>query len=239
MRIHVVQHVSYEGPALIAEWAAEAGHELTSNMAPTEGFPSTEDIDFLVIIGGPMDADDEHASPWLGPEKHFVADSIAAGKIVLGVCLGAQIVAEVLGARIERNDEHEIGWYPVSLTDHGRTEPLFAEWPDNVVVGHWHGDTFDLPMGMAAALESEVTPNQAFVFDGRVVGLQFHLEWDEPALRTMLEVASGDLGGGGGHVMSVTEFIDEMPDHIPVCRELLFTLLDGLDATGPGPDSTL
>ena len=233
MRIHVIQHAPFEGAALIADWAAEAGHELTSSLALTEEFPPTQEIDFLVLMGGPMDADDESASPWLRAEKHFVADSIADGKIVLGVCLGAQIVAEVLGGRIRRNEEPEIGWYPVAVTETGRDEPLFTEWPENVVVGHWHGDTFELPFGLDPAISSDVTPNQAFVFDSRVVGLQFHLEWDEAAVETMLEVCSDDLEDNGGHVMSVTEVADEMPDHIPVCRELLFMLLDGLDAIGP------
>jgi GMP synthase-like glutamine amidotransferase len=218
---------------MIAEWAAEAGHELTSGLATTEEFPPTSEIDFLVVMGGPMDADDETASPWLRPEKHLVADAIAAGKIVLGVCLGAQIVAEVLGGRIYRNEEPEIGWFPVSVTEAGRDEPLFAEWPEHAVVGHWHGDAFELPMGMNSLSSSEVTANQAFVFDERVVGLQFHLEWDEAAIETMLRESSADLAEYGGHIMSATEFTDEMPDHIPVCRELLFMLLDGLDAIGP------
>ena len=232
MRIHVIQHVEAEGPAMIREWAQESGHELAITMAPAGVFPATDDLDFLVVLGGPMDADDEHASPWLIPEKRFVAEAIATGKLVLGVCLGAQIIAEILGARIQRGEEREIGWHPVSLTDHGHSEPLFADWPEHVVVGHWHNNTFDLPMGMAAALESEITMNQAFVFDDRVVGLQFHLEWDETALQTMLDVEAGDLEDRSGHVMSATEFTDEMPDHIPVCRELLFTLLDDLDTLG-------
>jgi GMP synthase (glutamine-hydrolysing) len=233
MHIHVIQHVESEGPALIASWAEESGYDLTLSMAPTEEYPSSDEIDFLVVLGGPMDADDHHASPWLPAEKHFVAEAIAAGKVVLGVCLGSQIVAEVIGGAIRRNEEREIGWYPVSMTQTGRGEPLFADWPEHTVVGHWHGDTFDLPLGMSPVLSSEATENQAFVFDGRVVGLQFHLEWDEEACATMLEVGADDLTDRTGHVMSETEFADETSEHIPTCRELLYTLLDGLDAIGP------
>jgi len=234
MRMHVVQHVEFETAALIGEWAEDAGYEVTVAMASAEEYPAIEDIDFLVLMGGPMDADDEHVSPWLRAEKHYVAEAIATGKLVLGVCLGAQIIAEVVGARIRRSEESEIGWYPVSLTDHGHNEPLFSAWPEHVVVGHWHGDTFNLPMGMAAALSSEVTENQAFVFDTRVVGLQFHLEWDEAAVETMLETGAAELQDRGSYVMSATEIRDEMADHIPRNRELLFTLLDDMDALGPG-----
>ena len=233
MRMHVIQHVEFETAAMIGEWAEDAGYEVTTSLASTEEYPWIGDIDFLVLMGGPMDADDEHESPWLRAEKHLVAEAVSGGKLVLGVCLGAQIIAEVLGARIRRAEENEIGWYPVSLTDHGHNEPLFAGWPENVVVGHWHSDTFNLPMGMAAALSSEVTENQAFVFDDRVVGLQFHLEWDEDAVETMLETSAADLEDRGGHVMSATEIRDETPDHIPTNRELLFTLLDDLDGLGP------
>ena len=233
MRIHVIQHVPFEGPGLIGRWAEESGYELTTTMASAEDYPDSDDVDFLVVMGGPMAADDAHASPWLHAEKHFVAEAIASGKIVLGVCLGAQIIAEVLGGAIHRNEEREIGWYPVSKTELGKGEPLFADWPEYVVVGHWHADTFDLPLGLAPSLSSEVTPNQAFVFDERVVGLQFHLEWDEALIETMLEFGAEDLSDRTGFVMSDTEFSDEMPDHIPECRELLYTLLDGLDAIGP------
>lgn len=233
MRIHVIQHVPFEGPGLIGEWAAEQGHDLEVSLASDERYPVPEEVDLLVIMGGPMDADDEIASPWLVIEKHFIAETIAIGKLVLGVCLGAQILAEVLGGRVKRASEHEIGWYPVELTDAGATEPLFARWPENAVVGHWHGDTFDLPLGLSPALSSELTPNQAFIFDDRVVALQFHLEWDEATLHALVSECGEDLDSGEAWVMSEQEFIDEIPDRVPPCRELLFGLLDDMADLGP------
>ncbi len=232
MRIHVIQHAPFEGPGLIAEWAAEQGHDLDITMAITEEFPSPDDLDLLVVMGGPMDADGEDASPWLVPEKHFIAAAIAAGRLVLGVCLGSQIIAEVLGGRVKRGEQSEIGWYPVRLTEDGAREPLFDRWPDEAVVGHWHSDTFDLPLGLEPALSSEVTPNQAFVFEERVVGLQFHLEWDEETLQALFEACADDLDEGGPTTMSEEEFSAEMAERLPVCRELLFGLLDDMADLG-------
>jgi GMP synthase-like glutamine amidotransferase len=233
MHIQVVQHVPFEGPGYIGEWAAERGHTLDVTYAITERYPLPEAFDLLVVMGGPMDADDEIASPWLLIEKHFVAETISAGRLVLGVCLGAQIVAEVIGGRVRRGREPEIGWFPVRLADASHDEPLFAGWPHEVVVGHWHGDTFLLPLAMEPVLSSDVTPNQAFVFDGHVVGLQFHLEWDEAALRTMIDACPGDFATGGAHVMTPERFAARIPDHVPACRELLFGLLDRLATRGP------
>ena len=233
MRIQVIQHVPYEGPGLIGEWADECGHSLAISNAITEEYPAVEDVDLLVIMGGPMDADDEDASPWLVPEKRFVAQAIAAGRLVLGVCLGAQIVAEVLGGRVLRADEEEIGWYPVAISEAGASEPLFARWPDEVVVGHWHGDTFQLPLGMEPVLFSEATRNQAFVFEGRVVGLQFHLEWDPASLAALIENCPDDLEQGGPHVMNAEEFAAGALGHVPECQELLFELLDSMEQAGP------
>jgi len=139
MRLHVIQHVPFEGPALIAEWAAERGHELTAALALTEEYPSVDELDFVVVMGGPMDADDEVASPWLHAEKHFLVEAISSGRLVLGVCLGAQIVAEVLGGRVRRSDEPEIGWHSVAQTPAGRDEPFFRGLPETLVVGQWHG----------------------------------------------------------------------------------------------------
>ena len=112
MRVHVIRQVPFEGPAAIAEWAAERGHEVTESLALLEEFPDPADVDFLVLMGGPMAADDEAANPWLHAEKRFAAAVIAAGRPVLGVCLGAQILAEVIGGTVRRNDVAEIGWYP-------------------------------------------------------------------------------------------------------------------------------
>ena len=230
MRIHVVQHVPFEGPALIGEWAALRGHTLAISQAVTEQYPSAEEVDLLVVMGGSMDADDEIASPWLVPEKRFIAETIAAGRLVLGVCLGAQIIAEVLGGCVRRG--RELGWYPVRFAECETPSALFAGWPEEIVVGHWHGDTFGLPLAMEPVLSSDVTANQAFVFDERVVGLQFHLEWDAATLLSLLAECPEDLARGGAHVATAEQIAAQIPQCVPACRELLFELLDRLSLTG-------
>lgn len=230
MRVHVIQHVEFEGPGKIGEWAAARGYEVTTTLALTEEYPRCEHIDFLVVMGGPMDADDEVASPWLHAEKHFVVECIAAGHPVLGVCLGAQILAEVLGGKVRRNPNKEIGWYAVEKTSFGALEPLFAHWPDALVVGQWHGDTFDLPGSLEPLYSSEAASNQAFVFDHRVVGLQFHIEWTAEGLSALLEACGSELEQRSQFVQSATEIEDEAPERLSATDELLYELLDGMVA---------
>jgi GMP synthase-like glutamine amidotransferase len=234
MRLHVIQHVPFEGAAAVADWAQERGHHLECGIALTEQYPSPTDVDFLVIMGGPMAADDEAGNPWLLPEKRFIAETIAAGKLVLGVCLGAQILAEVLGGTVRRNGYREIGWHAIGRTPTGAEEPLFSAWEDVEVVGQWHGDTFDLPLGIEPAWSSEACRNQAFVFDGRVVALQFHLEWDEQHLEALIAKCADELAEGGPWIMPAEQIVQDASGVMAHGRELLFSLLDAMAATGTG-----
>jgi GMP synthase-like glutamine amidotransferase len=177
MRISVLQHVPFEGPARIAHWARSRGHELhISHLYAGDALPHPDAFDRLVVMGGPMGVGDEADHSWLHPEKGCIADAIAAGRSVVGICLGAQLIAEVLGARVYRNPVKEIGWMPVFLTAAGQAEALTATLPPELTVFHWHGDTFDLPPGAVHLAESDGCIHQAFLHDGRVLGLQFHLE---------------------------------------------------------------
>lgn len=241
MRLHVIQQVPFEGPALIAEWASFRGHELTSALALTEEFPACGEVDLLVVMGGPMDADDEVASPWLHAEKHYVAECIAAGHAVLGICLGAQILAEVLGGKVRRNEHKEIGWHAVTKTEAGKTERLFSSWPESFVVGQWHGDTFELPASLEPLLASEACANQAFVFDRRAVGLQFHLEWTQESLATLIEACRSELTAGGRWTMPAGEIQGQAAERIATGRELLDGLLDALalEVTSRGAEPVL
>lgn len=234
MRIHVIQHAPFEGPGTIADWARSRHHELATSLAFTEEFPDAVDIDFLVLMGGPMAADDDAGNPWLLREKRFVAETIAAGRLVLGVCLGSQIVAEVLGGRVRRNLNKEIGWYAVEPTDQTAASTIFSAWDGPVVVGQWHGDTFELPPAMEPLLSSEACANQAFVFDGRVVGVQFHLEWTPELLEQLIAACRAELEQDGLYVTAAEQILDEAPERLAVCRERLFALLDVMAEQGPG-----
>ncbi len=177
MRISVLQHVPFEGPARIAHWARSRGHALQiSHLYAGDALPHADAFDRLVVMGGPMGVGDEATYSWMRPEKDCIADAIAAGRSVVGICLGAQFIAEVLGARVYRNPLKEIGWLPVRLSAAGREAELTAPLPPQLTVFHWHGDTFELPPGAVHLAESDGCAQQAFLFDGRVLGLQFHLE---------------------------------------------------------------
>lgn len=229
MRMHVVQHVAFEGPAAIAEWAAQRGVELTVSLALTEEYPDIGDVDFLVLMGGPMDADDHIASPWLEAEKSYAALALAEGRRVLGVCLGAQIVAEAIGGHIRRNDQSEIGWFALQRNPAADDDPVFAAFPDALVAGHWHGDTFDLPASVEPTLSSEATVCQAFSYDrGRVVGLQFHLEWTAEALAALLDATPEDLEDNAPFVVGASELERGVQLYSAACHAALWKMLDSM-----------
>ena len=168
MRLHSLHHVPFEGLGSMAAWARARGHRLSaSQLYADAALPRLDHFDGLIVMGGPMGVDDEHAHPWLVEEKRFIERAIRAGKTVLGVCLGA---------RVYPNADKEIGWFPVEFTGAARTSAFFSGLPPRLEVFHWHGDTFDLPAGAVHIAHSRACQNQAFVCDERLVGLQFHLE---------------------------------------------------------------
>jgi GMP synthase-like glutamine amidotransferase len=194
MNLHVLQHVPFEGPAQTGAWAAVRGHRVTSTRwFADERPPALQSVDLLVVMGGPMSVYEEHLHPWLREEKHFIRQAIASGKRILGVCLGAQLLADVLGARVYPHTQKEIGWFPVQRTADVARAKLFDAVPEGLEVFHWHGDTFDIPPGAVHALRSEACPNQAFSFEDRVVGLQFHIEIEAGGVAALIEQCPGDL----------------------------------------------
>ncbi len=176
LRIHCLQHVPFEGVGHIEVWAEKNNHSLSfTRFFEDVKLPSQDDFDWLVVMGGSMNIFDDGLD-WLNDEKRFVKETIESGKIVVGICLGAQLIAHVLGAKVYANSQKEIGWWPVSTSQAGRETGLLDGFPDEFITFHWHGDTFDTPEGATNLLSSTVTSNQAFLYDDRVLALQFHLE---------------------------------------------------------------
>ncbi|OQA03307.1 MAG: glutamine amidotransferase [Planctomycetes bacterium ADurb.Bin401] len=138
--------------------------------------PEMESFDWLIIMGGAMSANDDAIYPWLTAEKKFIKDAIDAGKVVIGVCLGAQLIAASLGAKIYQNKYKEIGWFDLTPSEEAKDTILGNCFSKKMEVFHWHGDTFDLPKGAVHLASSEATKNQGFIMDNRVIGFQFHLE---------------------------------------------------------------
>lgn len=233
MRMHVITHVPYEGPGLIADWADERAIALTESEARTRVVPDVDAIDFLVVMGGPMAADDHEANPWLISEKRYLAEAVAAGVPTLGVCLGAQVLADALGGSVRRNVEHEIGWYPVRTTSSASRDPIVGALATEVVVGHWHGDTFTPPPGSEPLLESDACANQAFsAHDGRAIGLQFHLEWTRESLKALIAADGLDLANEGRYVSTPEALLAGLAMHGLACREMLWAILDRMTLLG-------
>jgi GMP synthase-like glutamine amidotransferase len=203
MRVHVLQHVSFEGLGNIENWLQEQGAVISyTRLYETAEFPAVEALDLIIALGGPMSVNDEAELPWLIPEKHFIAQAIEKGVALLGICLGAQLIASARGERVYPGTEKEIGWHPIQATDRS---PSTFSFPDTVEVLHWHGETFDLPEGAVNLASSVVCTNQAFQLGRRVIGLQFHMEMTRESVETILFHCAGELTEGNfvqsGHVI--------------------------------------
>jgi GMP synthase-like glutamine amidotransferase len=172
---------------------------------------------------------DEAAHPWLAPEKAFIRAAVGSGKTVVGVCLGAQLIAEVLGARVYRGPHQEIGWFPIRILPDAAGTPL-AGVPDGMPVFHWHGDTFELPAGARHLAASDVTPHQAFLVGDRVLGLQFHLETTVEGASALIDNCDQPLGREP-FVQSAADMLAQ-PERFDRIRQMVFPVLDALLGAG-------
>jgi GMP synthase (glutamine-hydrolysing) len=177
MRIHYLQHEDSVSLGSIAQWLLKSGHVVTgTRFQEGDPLPSLENFDGLIVVGGSMSTYQEDEFPWLKLEKSFIRRSIDAGKRVLGLCLGAQLIADALGKKVYRNSHLEVGWFDI----HRLPEAAEHQWadliPTSAEVFHWHGDTFELPDGAVRLASSEACVNQAYAYGNNVLALQFHLE---------------------------------------------------------------
>lgn len=197
MNLHYLQHVPFEGPGSIEDWVQRRGHTLSATrLYLGTPLPAVDTLDLLLVMGGSMNIYEEANYPWLTAEKRFIEQAVAAGRRVLGVCLGAQLIADVLGAKVYANTDKEIGWFPVETTEAASGNSLFAALPRRIEAFHWHGDTFDIPAGAVHVARSTGCTNQAFVYDERVVGLQFHLEMTLASAQQLIAHCADDIVEG-------------------------------------------
>jgi GMP synthase (glutamine-hydrolysing) len=224
MHVHSLEHAACEGAGKIADWAQQRGYRFSAARFDLRETPAPlDDVDLVVIMGGPMNIYQHRDYPWLVEEKRYLAQAVARDKGMLGVCLGAQLIADVLGGKVVQNPLKEIGWFPVRFID--RAEP-FDGFPEMATVFHWHGDTFELPLQARRVAESDGCANQAFVFGERIAGLQFHIEVTQEAAVGFCEGAEAELRPAR-FVQTRQQIESASPDLSPT-EKGLFRLLDQL-----------
>lgn len=188
MKIHYIQNDPLATLGFIEKWVSEKNFTVTrTQMFENEPLPSVDDFDLLIILGGRMGAYEVKEFPWLETEKEFIKEAIDKKKLVLGICLGAQMIAKALGGNVYPHRHQEIGWWPIELTAEAEEVSLFNGIPKTFTVFEFHGDTFDLPEGATHLATSEACRNQAFSYGDKVVGLQFHPEFTGGMVSTFAE----------------------------------------------------
>lgn len=229
LRIHYFQHEPFEGPGCIKDWADRENHVLScTRFYNHERLPDLSEIDWLIVMGGPMGIYDEKEYPWLVEEKQYLKRAVDAGKVIMGICLGAQLLANAFGAKVTRAKYTEIGWFPIRKTEAGKRSSLLDGMPDRFTVFHWHGDQLAVPDGCLRLAESEACPNQLFQFGDRVIGLQFHFEVTAASIREMLQDAGDELNGAGPFVQSESEVLNGL-HYCDQNNKIMFSLLDKLN----------
>jgi GMP synthase-like glutamine amidotransferase len=204
MNVHVLQHVPFEDIGSMASWLNERGAVLSyTRFFEDPTLPKLKGLDLIIAMGGPMSVNDEPDLAWLRPEKQFVREAVARAVPVLGVCLGAQLIASALGSRVYPNPKKEIGWFQIEATP----APGDAfRFPEKCTVFHWHGETFDLPSGAVRLARSAACENQAFQIGRHVMGLQFHLETTPESAGAILDHCKDELVPPGPFIQTESEF---------------------------------
>jgi GMP synthase-like glutamine amidotransferase len=223
MKIHFIQHVPFEHPAYLLKWAKPQNYSYSiTKMYEDYVFPSTDELDVLIIMGGPMGAYEEDKYEWLKFEKQFIKETIDAGKKVWGICLGAQLIADVLGSKVYPYTQKEIGWWPVKKTsDHTMTKGL----PDEFTTFHWHGDTFDLPSGAIQLFKSEACAQQGFLYKNNVAAVQFHPEVEEDLLNSLSIHDRAELVPAP-FIQTEDEMKKALPKHIEAQHRYITSLME-------------
>lgn len=226
MNAHYFQHVPFEGLGSIEYWLKQQQASIgVTRFYAGDGLPNSAKVDLLIVMGGPMSVNDEHEYPWLKLEKQFIRDFIASGKPVLGICLGAQLIANAMGSAVYAGQQKEIGWWPI---ESAANLPASAfVFPDSATVFHWHGETFDLPAGAVRLASSAICENQAFQLGGNAIGLQFHLETTLASAHNIVDHCSDELVNAP-YIQPSQQILGVDPNQYRSINEQMNRLLDFL-----------
>jgi GMP synthase-like glutamine amidotransferase len=231
LNIHCFMHAPYEGPGVIADWILKKGHRLSfTRFYEGDSLPDPADVDFLVIMGGPMNVFDFHIHPWMQDEIDWVAAFIRTDRPVLGICLGAQMIAAAMGSDVFPGEYREIGWHNLKCLPCLGDYRICNDLPSVRKVFHWHGDTFQIPEGAFRIAESRAFANQGFIYEGRILALQFHLEVTAEGVRDLVEACGAEIMKGP-YIQPVKEILAEN-SHYRDNHQLMFRFLDYLSGRG-------
>jgi GMP synthase (glutamine-hydrolysing) len=226
MKIHCIRHEPFEGLACIEDWISRNNHELSCTYTYLQqSFPTECSFDLLIIMGGTASIYKSLQDSWYLEEKQFLENCIDQKKKMLGICLGSQILASILGSNIYPGKAKEIGWFPVAFNKENNNELQFL--PDSIDTFHWHGDTFDIPKGAVRLASSELTPNQGFVYNNHVFALQFHPEMTKTSLKKIIRAAGGELAEKGEFIQTADQILSRW-DLLETNNSLIFEILDKL-----------
>lgn len=230
LRVHCFMHVPYEGLGYIETWLNQQQIEPSyTRFYENMSVPNVDDVDFLIIMGGPMSVYEDDKYDWMAQEKLFIREAIATGKIVLGICLGSQLIAEALGAKVYPNHQKEIGWFDISKTEEGKRDKMLETIAETMRIFHWHGDTYNLPANSRHLFYSANCKHQAFMYTGKVLGLQFHPEINQSLISGLLEAGKDELSTKTAGIQSAEEIMASS-SWSNEANQLMHTFLDYLTA---------
>lgn len=232
MHIHFVIHESFEAPGAFETWARNGGHSVGySRVYAQDALPSAfDEIDFLIVMGGPQSPSTTTAEcPHFNAaaEKALIAKAVSAGKAVVGVCLGSQLIGEALGARCEHSPNKEIGVFPITLTEDGLGNEKFAHFGRSLDVGHWHSDMPGLTPDAVLIASSKGCPRQIVEYSNLVYGFQCHMEFNRDVIELLVEHSRGELAALVNHKYVQQPDILRRNDYSQM-NEALFVFLDKL-----------
>ncbi|MDR1941420.1 MAG: type 1 glutamine amidotransferase [Endomicrobium sp.] len=229
LKIHCFKHVPFEDLGCIKNWIDAKGHSLSyTEFYKNHSLPKQNEYDWLIVMGGPMGVYEEDKYTWLASEKAFIKQALQNNKTIIGICLGAQLIADVLGAKVYKNKEKEIGWLPIETL---KNKPLFSEVSElngnpALTVFQWHGDTFDLPGGAKLLASSDACKNQAFLYKNNVLAIQFHFEVTKESAKSMALNCKNEIIPAK-YSQTLEEILNN-DKHISKNNLLMFNILDAL-----------
>lgn len=236
MKVHVLMNDPMAHLGTIQQWIDEKSYELSlTRVYESTNFPNLDAFDLLIILGGSMGAYEEDQYPWLKDEKKFITKAIQQNKVILGICLGSQLIAEVIGGKVYRHIHDEIGWWDVHFTKSTQQTDLFKDLPKSLTFFQYHGDTFDLPDSAVRIATNEAAKNQGFVYKDQVVGLQFHPEFSQNQLQNIVQKYDAQMKEGR-YVQHPDEYFSDHTKFLKA-KKFLFTLLDRLSEMAQTKDS--